>query len=124
MGYCDPSWVSDYTWNGLYDRISELAQLYPPVAQDPRTAQLPDFPHLSDRRRHELDQIIGCSVGPNLTVDLALSARSVKLQPPHCPPLQRPYAQSELKLHFWANGSGDSLTTVIGSVTCARETVA
>ncbi len=35
MGYCDPSWVSDYTWNGLYDRITELAQLYPPAAPSP-----------------------------------------------------------------------------------------
>ncbi|MBU1242551.1 hypothetical protein KKD52_10710 [Myxococcota bacterium] len=35
MGYCDPTWVSDYTWNGLYDRIVELAQLYPPAAPSP-----------------------------------------------------------------------------------------
>ncbi|PKN44679.1 MAG: hypothetical protein CVU59_11075, partial [Deltaproteobacteria bacterium HGW-Deltaproteobacteria-17] len=35
MGYCDPMWVSDYTWNGLYDRILELAQLYPPAAPSP-----------------------------------------------------------------------------------------
>ncbi len=31
MGYCDPTWVSDYTWNGLYERIEALAQLYPPA---------------------------------------------------------------------------------------------
>jgi len=35
MGYCDPTWVSDYTWNGLYDRIADLAQLYPPAAPSP-----------------------------------------------------------------------------------------
>lgn len=32
MGYCDPTWVSDYTWNGLHGRIVALHQLYPPLA--------------------------------------------------------------------------------------------
>jgi hypothetical protein len=29
MGYCDPVWVSDYTFSALFDRVSEVNQLYP-----------------------------------------------------------------------------------------------
>ncbi len=31
MGYCDPSWVADYTWNALYERMVHLWGLYPPM---------------------------------------------------------------------------------------------
>jgi hypothetical protein len=29
MGYCSPEWVSDYTYAGLFDRVSAIAQAYP-----------------------------------------------------------------------------------------------
>jgi hypothetical protein len=46
MGYCYPTWISDYTWNGLADRIrltSDFSMAASPLLTGPRPRSVQGF---------------------------------------------------------------------------------
>jgi len=48
MGYCDPGWISDYTYNGLYDRMAFVNGLASEIGSGPRA-----YRHLVDGKLGE-----------------------------------------------------------------------
>jgi hypothetical protein len=57
MSYCKPTWVSDYTYNALFERVkavNQLAYFIPPVAFNPQWLSL------------SIDPLGGLSAGPTL----------------------------------------------------------